>query len=396
MAKTGKDGGMISRRAVMKGMAVGAAAIAAPAIIPGGLRKARAEAGVIRMMGGPTVALQDWTLFEKETGLKMEFTPFHVDDVGALYNEILVNDAGDRFDLINTLAGVQRNLVTQGAVAQLDPSKLKNYAGIADTVKRSPVLYTGGDKDWSVPLYYNADSFGYFPEKLGLPRPPEKLTWDLLLNDERTKGQTALDGDFIALMIGGMYLKSRGLAEIGDPANMTPAECKTATDFLIERKKAGQFRSLWKTYDEQVANFMNGEVLVQRCWEPAVKEVKAKGLDVEYATCSDFHVNWMHATFIPTQAAARDNVDEIYRAIDWFIGGSYAAELAILRGYTGSRMDLGLAYAKENNWPADKIAQVEANIVKVETKFSNPNYWIGGAPDDLATHDAEMARFRNA
>ena len=396
MAARKNGGGHLSRRTMIKGMMAGTAALAAPALIPRGIRKARAAAGTIRMMGGPTVALQDWSLFEKETRLKMEFTPFHVDDVGALYNEILVNEAGERFDLINTLAGVQKNLVKQDMVAQLDTSKLQHYAGISDTVKRSPVLYTGDDKDWSVPLYYNADSFGYFPEKLGLPRPPEKLDWDLLLNSEKTLGQTALDGDFIALMIGGMYLKSRGLAEIGDPANMTAAECKVATDFLIERKKAGQFRSLWKTYDEQVANFVNGEVLVQRCWEPAVKEVKAKGLDVEYATCSDFHINWMHATFIPVQAAERDNVDEIYKAIDWFIGGSYAAELAILRGYTGSRMDLGLDYAKEQNWSADKLAQVEANIVKVDTKFSNPNYWIGGAPDDLETHDAEMARFCNA
>lgn len=386
-----------SRRAVIKGMAAGAGALSMPSIILHGIGRAQAATpGTIRMMGGPTVALQDWSQFEKDTGLKMEFTSFNVDDVGALYNEILVNEAGERFDLINTLAGVQKPLVQQGQVSQLDTSRLKNYAGISDSVKRSPVLYAGDGKDWSVPLYYNADSFGYFPEKLGLPRPPEALTWDLLLNSEQTLGKTAIDGDNIALMIGGMYLKNRGLAEIADPANMTASEVKTAADWLIERKKAGQFRTLWKTYDEQVANFVNGEVLVQRCWEPAVKEVKAKGLDVEYATCSDFHINWMHSTFMPIQAGARENVDEIYAAIDWFIGGSYAAELAVLRGYTGSRMDLGLEYAKSAGWTQEKIAQVEANILKVETKFSNPNYWIGGAPDDLAAHDSEMARFRNA
>lgn len=396
MKDKSKAGFRPTRRRVLSGIAAGAGALAAPSLILGGIRPARAEAGTIRMMGGPTVALQDWSLFEKETGLKMEFTPFNVDDVGALYNEILVNGAGDRFDLINTLAGVQKPLVQQDQVAQLDTAKLKNYAGIPETVKRSPVLYAGDGKDWSVPLYYNADSFGYYPEKLGLPRPPEALTWDILLNNEATLGKAAIDGDNIALMIGGMYLKSRGLAEIGDPANMTASEVETAANFLIERKQAGQFRSLWKTYDEQVANFMNGEVVVQRCWEPAVKQVKAEGQDVEYATCSDFHINWMHSTFMPIQAADRDNVDEIYKAIDWFIGGSYAAELAILRGYTGSRMDLGLAYAEEAGWSQDKVDAVKANIVKVETKFLNPNYWIGGAPDDLAAHDAQMARFRNA
>jgi putative spermidine/putrescine transport system substrate-binding protein len=137
-------------------------------------------------------------------------------------------------------------------------------------------------------------------------------------------------------------------------------------------------------------------VLVQRCWEPAVRDVRSQGLDVEYATCSDFHVNWMHASLIPVQAAERENIDEIYRALDWFIGGSYAAELAILRGYTGSRMDLALDYAREQNWDGERLEQIEANIQKVETKLSNPNYWITGLPDELEVHESEMARFRNA
>ena len=256
MAKTGKDGGMISRRAVMKGMAVGAAAIAAPAIIPGGLRKARAEAGVIRMMGGPTVALQDWTLFEKETGLKMEFTPFHVDDVGALYNEILVNDAGERFDLINTLAGVQRNLVTQGAVAQLDPSKLKNYAGIADTVKRSPVLYTGGDKTGACPLLQRRPSATFGEARPAAPAREAHLGPPL--NDERTRARppsTATSSPH----------DRRHVPEEPRPRrDQRPGEHDRGRvqdgDRLPHRAQEGrQFRSLWKTYDEQVANFMNGE-----------------------------------------------------------------------------------------------------------------------------------------
>jgi spermidine/putrescine-binding protein len=386
-------GHRITRRRLLRG--TGAAAlgtVAAPYVI----RSSRAQAGTIRMMGGPTVALEDWSLFETETGLTMEFTPFHVDDVGALYNEILVNEAGERFDIINVLAGVHKGLVEKGAVAPLDTSKMQNYAGVPDSVKRNKLLYAGDGRDWGVPMYMNADSFGYFPEKLGLPRPPEKLTWDLLLNSEQTLGQCAIDGDYLTLMYGGMYLKSRGLAEIGDPANMTEAEVKTATDWLIERKKAGQFRTLWKNYDEQVSNFVNGEVLVQRCWEPAVREVKRKGLDVEYATCSDFHVNWMHAAFIPIQQAESENLPNIYRAFDWFLGGSYAAELAVLRGYAASRPDLGLTYAKENNWDADRVALVQQNIDKVELKFSNPNYWITGLPDTLEAHEAEMARFKNA
>src|SRR5690242_10916848 len=101
-----KKGRPLRRRSVLKAIAAGAGILATPSLLRNSIRRAHAAPGTIRMMGGPTVALKDWSQFEKDTGLKMEFTSFNVDDVGALYNEILANDAGERFDLINTLAGV--------------------------------------------------------------------------------------------------------------------------------------------------------------------------------------------------------------------------------------------------------------------------------------------------
>jgi putative spermidine/putrescine transport system substrate-binding protein len=387
--------GNLNRRSTLKVMAGSAGAFALPFVDRRDSVAHAESSNTIRYMAGPTANI-DWTDFERETGLKMEFTPFHTDDVGALYNEILVNQVGDRIDLVSCLAGAQKNLIKQGALAEIDVNKLPNYSGIMATIRESPLLYSGNGKHWSLPLYYNADSFGYFPEKLGLPRPPEPLTWDVVLNDKKTLGLTALEGDLIGLMIGGMYVKSRGIADIADPANMTKSECKAATDWLIERKKAGQFRSFWTDYDQQVANFMNGEVVAQQCWEPAVRQVREAKLDVEYAYCSDFYFLWMHSLFPLAQVAKRGNMDNIHKALNWFLGGSYAAQLAILRGYNSCRMDLGLDYARNQGWSGDKIAALERNILKVKTKFLNSNYWVGGAPDDLEVYESELARFRNA
>ena len=387
-----------TRRQFLTGAGVAAAAAAAPLVLPGGIRPASAQGklGTIRMMGGPTLALKDWSLFEKETGLKMEFTPFHTDNVGALYNEFTANGAGDRFDLVQVLGGVQKGLAAKGYVDALDTSKLKNYAGISEGIKTSPLITAADGKIQCIPIYMNADSFGYFPAKLKEPRPPEMVTWDLLLNDEGTKGQCAIDGDFLTLFYGGMYLKTRKLADIKDPANMTEQECRTATDWLITRKKAGQFRSFWSNYDDQVANFVNGEALVQRCWEPAVKDVQKRGLDVVYATCSDFYVKWMQASFVPKRSKDRDNWNDIYKAMDWFLGGSYSAELAALRGYCTSRPDLGLDYAKEQHWTPQQTALLAENLEKIKIKFANPNFWISGAPDTLEFHESEMERLKNA
>jgi spermidine/putrescine-binding protein len=386
-----------SRRKFLKNMGVTAAAVAAPIIVPRWYRaRAQGKPGTIRMMGGPTLALSDWSLFERETGLKMEFTPFHTDNVGTLFNEFTVNGASDRFDLVQVLGGVQRGLADKGYVEILDTSKLKNYSGIAEGIRQSPLLVTPDGKSQCIPIYMNADSFGYFPAKLKKPRPPEMVNWDLLLNSDETRGQCSMDGDFLALMWGGMYLKTRKLADINDPSNMTEKECKTATDWLIERKKAGQFRNFWSNYDDQVANFVSGEVLVQRCWEPAVHDAQKKGLDVVYATCSDFHIKWVQVTFVPTPSKNRSNWEDIYKALDWFLSGSYSAELAALRGYCSSRPDLGLEYAKAQNWDAQKTALLTANLEKIKVKFANPNFWITGLPDRLEFHESEMERFKNA
>jgi spermidine/putrescine-binding protein len=93
-------------------------------------------------------------------------------------NEVVVNGGGERYDIISTLAGVQKGLIDKEQVAPLDTSKLKNYAGIPDTIKHNSLLYKGDNKDWGLPFIMNADAFGYFPKKLNLPRPPELLNWD--------------------------------------------------------------------------------------------------------------------------------------------------------------------------------------------------------------------------
>jgi hypothetical protein len=59
-------------------------------------------------------------------------------------------------------------------------------------------------------------------------------------------------------------------------------------------------------------------------------------------------------------------------------------------------MDLAVDFVTAQKWPDDKVALVKANMDKVKFKFSNPNFWISGLPDDMKTHEAEAERFRNA
>ena len=231
-----------------------AAASAAPLAMQSS--SARAEDNVIRMMGVTTVALPDWSRFEADTGLKMEFTPID-DNIGHFYHEVKANDAGDRHDIFAQLTGVHKSLSEEGYIMPIDGSQMELWSGVSKDVTENPLL-RGTTGQWGVPLVFNADTFGYFPEVLNEPRPPEPVSYDLVFNNEKTLGRVGLDDSFFSLTWAGGYMKGAGFApDIGNPADMTPEEAKMVADFLIERKKAGQFRAFWATYEEQVSLFVN-------------------------------------------------------------------------------------------------------------------------------------------
>lgn len=389
----------INRRRFMKGAVGTAAAItAAPMIAKGLTRQAKADAkpGTIRLLGGASTLIPgDWTQFEKDTGLKMEFSLLK-DDPGVFFNDVMVNDAGSRYDIISMLAGVQGPLVEGDWILPIDQSRIPNWAGVEPGVKSNPQL-TGMETDilWGVPMYMNADTFGYFPELLGEPRPPEEVSWNLVFDNEKTLGQSAVGDNFYTLTFAAAYMKYHNLATIDKPENMTASEVAAVADYMIERKKAGQFRTYWSTFDDQISNFVNGEALAQVCWEPAVKESRKQGADIEYAWTPEFYVKWMAAGFIPVQAEDRGNLDEIYAAFDWFCGGAYGALLGPLRGYATPRPDLALEWAKEREYTEDKIKAISDNLDKLKFKYSNPLFWFLAVPDTLKEHEREMARFMN-
>ena len=375
------------RRDFLGGAAASALALAAgPTLV----RRAKAAEGTIRVMGIATFALEDWSQFEADTGLKMEFT--QIDDTpGNFLHEVKANDAGDRYDIFAFLSGIFP-FINEEHIIRPDSTRMPNWSGINEDVSNSQLL--GGAEPWGIPLIFNADAFGYFPEVLNEPRPPGRVSWDLIFDSQKTMGRVGLDESIFMLMWAGFYLKAKGLAEIDDAANLTESECITAADYLIERKKAGQFRASWATFEEQVSFFVNREVDAAPCWEPGVRDARRQGADVEWATTHEGHAKWMISAFIPAQVKDRGNEEEVYRALDWFLGGAYSAEINVLRGYGSARPDLGIEYAREHGWSADKIEAIEAKLDDIKLKYAEP--FNSGIPELLDIYERENSRFKRA
>ena len=107
-----------------------------------------------------------------------------------------------------------------------------------------------------IPTVYNADTLGIRPDLI--KRPIE--SWKELLNPE-FKGKAAiLNIPSIGIMDAAMVVEAMGLYKYPDKGNMTKKEIDLTIKTLIEAKKAGQFRALWKDFNESVNLMASGEV----------------------------------------------------------------------------------------------------------------------------------------
>jgi putative spermidine/putrescine transport system substrate-binding protein len=377
----------ISRRTLLQTSA--AASVAA--MMPGA---ARADTGgTIRIMGVETAALDDWTEYTAETGLKVEFTGIN-SDPGIFRQEVVANAAGENVDIFLMDGGIEDELGTKGYFMPLDGTKIPGWTDMPEDVRQSPLVTDPKGTVYGVPAVLNADSFAYDADVIDGAAP---LSFGLLFDSDKTLGRVGLENAWLTtLPMAATYLKASKGAAIQNPSNMTADEAKLVVDFLIARKKAGQFRALWSSFDESVDMLARKEAIVSNVWEPAVKALQKQGKNYRYAYTVEGYNKWLIGAYVPSQVKDRGTEDMVYKALGGFLGGSYSARIAVLRGYATGRPELGLEYAKSHNLPADQIADIEANISKINKKFMAQLFWQNTTPDNLSVIEGEWERFRQA
>lgn len=390
----------LTRRSMLQGLTAvaGTAAVGGVAGMPVAARAQ--DLPVVTAYGVPTAALKDWAPMEASIGVRCDLSGTS-NDVGVFMRDIMASNLGDSTDIFIFESGTEDILGPRGFYAEIDTAnpELSLWERTSDDWKRSDVVTDTEGTQWGVPVIGNADSFGYFPGKLGLaPDSEEELSWSLMFDDEDTRGRVAYgQGWAYSFPSAALYLKSKGAAEIGNVADMTGDEAKVVADFLIERKKAGQFRTLYGAFEEQIQLLTNQEVDVINCWEPAVREANiVLGADAtRYAYTKEGYFKWGHGAYVAKQAMERDNVANIYKVLNYFLSGEYRALQARDRGYAGPNMDLGVEYAEENGWSGDEVAALKATEAKVAKKFSKP-FVSTTTPQNSADIEDQWQRFLNA
>ena len=173
-----------------------------------------------------------------------------------------------------------------------------------------------------IPTIYNADTLGIRPDLVGRP-----ITHWKDIMDPAFRGKTSiLNIPSIGIMDAAMICESAGVIRYGDKGNMTRAEIDTTIDYLIDAKRAGQFRAFWKTFDESVNLMASGEVVIQSMWSPAVTAVRSRGIACTYQPLAEGYRAWGGGLALAKHLRGIQ-LDAAYEYINWYLSGWVGAYL---------------------------------------------------------------------
>jgi putative spermidine/putrescine transport system substrate-binding protein len=387
--------GGVLRRELLQ-LALGAGATAGLAGFP--LRAALAAKGTLNFadigVGDPG---GDWSRFTKPTDWNVNLVAMG-NAPSAVLNVLIAGGGQGTYDVINIVGGMQKPLVDNNLIVPVDTARMPNWAK-DDYVREFMSAGQPGfnfigyqNKIYGVPTVLQGDSFAYLPEKTG------PLDSYAALFDPKWKGFVALEDNYTtAGQKTALYLKASNLATIKDPADMTPAEIKTVTDFLIAKKKEGQFRVIWSSFEQAVNLIVSKEVYVIDCWEPMVFVAKSKGIDAVYADPKEGHLLWaMAAYLVNNPRRPPERTEAAYALLDFMLGGWYGAKITELRGYMTNPQ--APVFARENpaEFSTDRAKRVADITENVRRKLAKGGTWQNRWPTHVEVYESEWARFKAA
>ncbi len=347
------------RRQLLKG----AAAILATGMFPAIHAQ---EKVTLRYLG--TAVNQDKAIaekFEADTGIKIQYVAVTTDEVTKR-----AITAPNSFDLIDTEYFSLKKIIPTGNLQGIDTKRIKNADKITSLFTKGEVggkkvgdqgtapkkvmyLDKPGSKAFSaaptqfmtlIPTVYNADTLGIRPDLIKRPI----SSWAELLNPE-FKGKAAiLNIPSIGIMDAAMVVEAMGLYKYPDKGNMTKKEIDLTIKTLIEAKKAGQFRSLWKDFNECVNLMASGEVVIQSMWSPAVTAVRTKGIDCTFQPLKEGYRAWAAGFGLPKTLSGKKQ-DAAYEFINWFLDG-WAGAYLNRQGYYSAVLDTAKAKMEAYEW----------------------------------------------
>ena len=349
----------LQRRSLLKGTA----GILASGIFPAVHSQ---EKIVLRYLG--TAVNQDRAIadkFKADTGIEIQYVAVTTDEVAKR-----AVTAPNSFDLIDEEYFSLKKVVPTGNLKGIDTKRIKNADKITTLFTKGEVggkkvgdqgtaprkvIYLEGEKSKVfsktptqfmslIPTVYNADTLGIRPDLIKRPI----SSWAELLNPEFKGKASILNIPSIGIMDAAMVVEAKGIYKYPDKGNMTKQEIDLTIKTLIEAKKAGQFRALWKDFNESVNLMSSGEVVIQSMWSPAVTAVRSKGIECTFQPLKEGYRAWAAGFGLPTTLSGR-KLDGAYEFINWFLDG-WAGAYLNRQGYYSAVLETAKAMMEPYEW----------------------------------------------
>jgi hypothetical protein len=178
---------------------------------------------------------------------------------------------------------------------------------------------------------------------------------------------------------------------------MTPEEVKTVIDYMIEHKKAGQFRVIWSSFEQAVNLITSKEVHVIDCWEPMVFVAKDQGHDVVYAAPKEGYLLWAMAAYVVNNPErGEEDLKATYGLLDFMLGPWYGAKITLLRGYMTNPQAPEYAKVHPDEFSAQEAARIAEITEGVQRKFEQGGTWQNRWPTHVDVYEEEWQRFKAA
>lgn len=339
----------------------------------------------------------DWSKFTAISGASVNLVAIG-NAPSAVVNVLLAGGGRSTYDIINIVGGMQRPLVENGLIDPIDIARIPNWSKNS-YIKEffapgKPGFNFIGEKGkvYGVPSVLQGDSFAYLPEATGA------LDSYGALFDPKFKGYVALEDNYTtAGQKTALYLKASKLATIANPDNMTASEFKTVVNFLIEKKRSGQFRTLWSSFEQAVNLIVSKEVHVIDCWEPMVSAAEAKGVKAVYAQPKEGYLLWAMAAYIThNPKRTPEQTKAAYGLLDFLLGPWYGAKIALTRNYMTNSQAVPYANATPAEFTPEEARKIARIDEGVRAKFKRGGVWQNRWPTAVEAYESEWARFKAA
>lgn len=381
-----------NRRAFMT--LVGAGAAAGAFGIP-----ARAQESLkLWAPGIAKVGAQDWSDMESQSGIGINAIAKSARADESI-QKMVVGDGNALYDaMTDNGGGMEDALASQGAISDLDISKIANWKNIlpryqeggdaADTIR-----YDG--KVYAVPYISNADSLAFNHGVIG-----EELTsWEALF-DSQFRGRAAMQNDFGPTLTNtAIYLKQSGKGSIDNPSDMTEDEVRQTSEFLIDLKKKGHFRTFWDGVQNGADLLSSEEVLVSSCWEVIqIFAARKNGQDIRYGTMKEGHQTWNNIVMLTRGGKERGMEDAFYALANVYLSPWFGARTLAGLGFTPQMSGVSeYVDANPDDFDADTRAIMAERLARKQDRAAVAgNSWQNVFPTNMRAYQDWWARVQAA